>query len=304
MVFASYEWPAKKFYWSTEGRDVRPLVCSKTKDCHQLHEYPFDMKRHEKNCTDQQSVILKQKVYGCDSDEHARIKKLFPPGFTIPKDVTTFDIETIEAHDNSSDEILLNLLSIAVASTLGESKYFVRKSSEPAAATKLVDEFMDYLYELSVKKSELLPSYVHEELKKVNKQIEAAKLDRSRGVKNRTRFFNLKLKKNTILKCMKLNIYGFNSGKFDMKVLIGPIACYCAKNNWPPPNPMKRGTNYLQVELQHMYFKGMFYYYLRKITNKIRHTQFFGTMFVGQVPETMDNKLYKIDFPVLLLFIS
>ena len=267
------------------------------------------MKRHERSCTDRQTIKLKQKVYGCDSDEHARIKKLFPRGFTIPKDVTTFDIETLEAQDKSSEDIRLNLLSIAVASTLGESKYFVRKSSEPSASAELVEEFMDYLCELSVKKSKELPSYVHEELEKVNKQIEIADIERKAEKKYRqkvdTQCFNLKRKKDTILKCMKLNIYGFNSGKFDMKVLIGPIACYCAKNNWPPPNPMKRGTNYLQVELQHMYFKGM-YYYLTKITNirNFRHTQFFGTMLVGQVPEAMDSKLFKVYFPVLLLFFN
>ena len=214
----------------------------KTPKCYQRFIFPSVKKRHEKTCTDKQIITVKRKVFGRLQNEYYELKKMFPPGWTISQDVTTFDIETLEKKENNN--ICLKLLSIGVASTLGESKYFVRSSSDPKAAQKLVDEFMDYLCTLQEIKQSQIPDYVIDEINSVDNELEQG--------------FSLKnmRKKKFLKKCTMLNIFGFNSGGFDMKMLISYLASYGKRHGWADPCVLKKLTKYLSVEIGQLHFKG------------------------------------------------
>ena len=214
----------------------------KTPKCQQRFIFPSDKARHEKTCTGKQILTVKRKVYGRLQNDYNELRKMFPPGWTIAQDVTTFDIETLEKVEGGN--ICLKLLSIGVASTLGEPKYFVRSSSDPKAAQAMVDEFMDYLCTLQEIKQNQLPDYVIDEMNSLNEELDQS-------------FSKEKYRKKRFLKkCTMLNIFGFNSGGFDIKMLITYMATYAARKEWGNPYVLKKATKYLSVEVGQLHFKG------------------------------------------------
>lgn len=58
-------------------------------------------------------------------------------------DLACFDIETVDRNVEGESDLMP--ISIAVASTLEDTKYFERSSSSPEDGVKLVADFLDYL---------------------------------------------------------------------------------------------------------------------------------------------------------------
>ena len=157
----------------------------------------------------------------------------------------TWDIESLEQkpdlNEKSIVEAIQNVVSISVASNLPvEDQYFVRQSSEPAAATGMIQEFIDYLFQLEDKLQELVPPEIVKAIEKLEKSIISAK------------FSKTQLKEKTILSYLKqfytLPCYGFNSAKYDIPCIIGLIFNYC-KENECELDTIKRGTSYMALTI-------------------------------------------------------
>ena len=104
--------------------------------------------------------------------------KLLPEEFLDyrQKYFVTWDIESLEEKPgpdgDSIVEALQNVVSISVSSNLPvEDQYFVRKSSDPAAAVELIKSFIDHLFKLEEKFQELIPQEIKQAISTLNEEI-------------------------------------------------------------------------------------------------------------------------------------
>ena len=85
------------------------------------------------------------------------------------------------------------------------TKFFVRKSSSPEAASELITEFLDYLWSLEAIFDKSIPKEIHEAIATLNEKITVSK------------FSKLQTKEKQILSYLKQYLhfpcFGFNSGK-------------------------------------------------------------------------------------------
>ena len=130
----------------------------------------------------------------------------------------TFDLEctekcTEEAIGDKSTKLgVQNIVSIALASNLPNQKssFFIRESSEPCMAYKMVQEFVIHAFKLY----ELYMDYLPVEIKRAIKKLEYK-------LKNtKTKFWKGKTKEYQQLKFLRkfatFPIYGFNSSKVNL----------------------------------------------------------------------------------------
>ena len=110
-----------------------------------------NLKIHEETCTAETLVKAKQTAYGKPT---SLIDELIA-GQVLSEDMrdfcmTNFIVYDIEVVQNKvEEETRLIPISIAVASTFTEDRYFERKSSLPEDGDLMVSDFMDYLTELN-----------------------------------------------------------------------------------------------------------------------------------------------------------
>ena len=116
----------------------------------------------------------------------------------------------------------------------------------------MVDEFMDYLFELSELYDNYLPESLYDEY---NELIETA--DFFNGTRNGPAKQAANLKKHQIKEQLMFSVYGFNSRKFDMKVLVGYILVY-AKERDLEIKLLKKGSSYFQLDIETIAFKGKY----------------------------------------------
>ena len=57
-------------------------------------------------------------------------------------------------------------------------------------------------------------------------------------------------------KLSRMSVFGFNSSKFDMKLLIGYICIYAFRRKMKMPDLVTRGTSYFSVTIDNLIFKG------------------------------------------------
>ena len=196
--------------------------------------------KHRESCRNFSLITSKQRVYG-------GIHNPLEPVFKF----ACYDIETVEKESEYA-EATLELLSIGVAANVEglQSKYFVRKSSSPEHGQAMVDEFMDYLFELSELYDNYLPESLYDEY---NELIETA--DFFNGTRNGPAKQAANLKKHQIKEQLMFSVYGFNSRKFDMKVLVGYILVYAEERDLEI-KLLKKGSSYFQLDIETIAFKG------------------------------------------------
>lgn len=146
------------------------------------------------------------------------------------------------------------IVSIAIGSNIKgyEKKCFVRKSSDKTAEAELVESFVNYLDTLYWKKQEYLRCHF-----KID-EIEEKLLQEFAMFKARNAVFHeyksLWRYKNYIKSIRQLPIFGFNSGKFDLPVISGPLFNILTERG-EKPNIIKKGSSYFSVETSQFIFK-------------------------------------------------
>ena len=121
-----------------------------------------------------------------------------------------YDTETLETKNEMNSSNLLKLISIGVNNNLNNSeKYFQRISSADSDGQILVDAFMDHLLELY----QLYETGIDVEIISALERIEAELQEE--GFNSQLTQYQRVLNSYT-----KLNIFGFNSSKFDAVLLL------------------------------------------------------------------------------------
>ena len=177
-----------------------------------VHDETF--KRHVKACTDQTTINSKCRSYGepNNSLEMAIDHGILPAHFRNfrQKYLATFDLETLEQDPESfveGQQAVHKVASIALGSNLPGTtdRVFIRDSSEPEDGQKMVDDFLDALFELEQKYQEMIPDEIKEALHSL--------ADVEENVFNVDRTQKQKLKR-FLKNYHQLPVYGFNSGKW------------------------------------------------------------------------------------------
>ena len=148
-------------------------------------------------------------------------------------------------YDEGSVEALQNICSVSIASNLPTpDEYFVRQSSNPQAASDLVNNFLDHLFELEKIYSTLIPEEINYAISELRSDITSDKFSKSQCRQHSILNF---LKQYLVLPC-----YAFNGSRYDIPCIIGLIFNYCEVNKCEF-NTIKRGTGYMSVTITKKY---------------------------------------------------
>ena len=125
------------------------------------------------------------------------------------KYLATFDLETLEQHPESfieGQQAVHKVASLAIATNLPDTKnrFFMRDSSDPEDGQKMVDEFLDTLFEWEQKYQEVIPDEIKEAY------FSLADVEEDVFNVNRTQKQQLK---RFLKNYLQFPCYGFNSGK-------------------------------------------------------------------------------------------
>ena len=146
------QWPTTQIYWLTNHQNILKLYsCSKTDICHYQTTLTANLRIHEETCSSETLIKAEQVPYG---KPQILIDELISNGI-LSEDVKDFymkhfvvyDIEVVQV--KNEEETKLNPISIGVASTFSEDRYFERKSSLPNDGDKMINDFMNYLLHLN-----------------------------------------------------------------------------------------------------------------------------------------------------------
>ena len=150
-------------------------------------------------------------------------------------------LETVPDGDIQLVEAYQNICSVAVSSNITpDTKYFERESPEPAAAYKLVEAFINHLFELEAAYQELIPPEIAEAISKLDQMITSHHFSKKQTREKALRSY---LKKIYSLPC-----YAFNAGRYDVPCIIGLIYNY-SKLHDCKMTTIKKGTSYMVLTL-------------------------------------------------------
>ena len=227
------------------------------------------MDAHIKSCTNKSKIYSKQKAYG--KPDHPLDKVIdncwLPESFRgyRKKQFSTWDIETLEEdpinfmndgeNEDRQVEGYLKLATIAVASNVKgvEPEYFERKSSKPEDEQELVNRFLDYMLMLGKKYvQEHVPQEIKTAVDNINEKLKA-EWAKKKCQRNWQMIFKLNGFRSKLMEYMTLNVYGFNSAKFDLPIILPAIAVYCREKSIDLTNPLKK-TGYMTLSVGNLKF--------------------------------------------------
>jgi len=139
-----------------------------------------------------------------------------------------------------------HLLSIAIGTNFGFEKVFVRENSSAEAARQLVQDFVETLVEISDSWHNFFPNYFKEAVEKLENIVAEAKK------KTEKRRFKGML--NKLVKHLKMNVYGFNSARFDLPVLVPYLLPIISKYD-SKLSVIKKSCSYFLIENRKMAFR-------------------------------------------------
>ena len=189
------QWPPTETFWLPSDNLIQNRFFCKTNKCGFSSDRLQHLKTHEAKCTGIQEIIPKQTLYGLQDDCHAKLKKIFNMDIPNQKHMAVYDIETF----NNGKHLIV--VSIAVASTLDDPKYFQRKNDDPESGYLIVKQFMEYLLFLQ-KKLVFKQTWVMEEVSYLEQENESSNLVSLNVMRQLINF----LKSYNTLKC-----FGFNA---------------------------------------------------------------------------------------------
>ena len=164
-----------------------------------------------------------------------------------------YDIETLEKRpsdiDASSPDAILNPVSIGCATNVPgvEDQWFCVKSSEPGEIQTMVDEFMNYLMDVSKAYQSFVPVEIRDLLTDLRKQLAALKLP------YQSKRYVLEQEINCLKKYESLPVYAFNGARFDLVVLMPYIAKWCGTDI--EKDLIKRGAQYMMMNVDRIQFR-------------------------------------------------
>ena len=237
------DFPFTEFILTTQIK-YEPVKCGKP-GCGFKASRPSTIEAHRSQCRNYTEIKSKQISYGKPLPSMA-------PSFKL----CVFDIETLEEESPKDNiEATLKLLSIGVATNLNgyESRYFVRNSSRMDSGQSTVNQFMDYLMILKNKYEKSLPKALITSYEDLCIQIESCE--------NFHESRKLYAEKSKLQSLMSLPIFGFNSSKFDLKVLVPYLVKYAQNNGMEKDvKVLKKGANYFSFCLGNLEFKDILSY--------------------------------------------
>lgn len=198
-----HQWPSTDVYWLPSDNLINNrYMCSKTPKCFYTCDRITNMMKHEKNCTDVQKILSQQLQYGSQSDQVTKVSEIIDLDL-VPfrqRHFCCYDIETFGKND------VCVVVSIAVASTLDDPRYFEKSDDTPEAGYKMICDFIDYLFELQ----ELLLENLEPEIQRAISFLQSEK----EGIFNQQRYHSkpefYKLY-NYYRNYEVLKVFGFNS---------------------------------------------------------------------------------------------
>ena len=250
---------------NNQNRLPKIYRCDKTKNCKYSTRLKHHYEKHIGLCKNfnKEKRIAKQVSYGdnkCVLKEMVT-KNILPPDVLSynPKYHCTWDIETIEAKNQGCapltgmvQEAQLNLLSIAIGSNLPgyESKCWVRKSADPECEKDLVKKFVAELTRLWKLHREILPDYFKEAEIKIGDEKYLMKQRKAKWYEYHT----INRYCQALAKFTCLNCFGFNSAKFDLPTIAGPLFLELSETSYKV-DIMKKMSSYFMISTEKFSFK-------------------------------------------------
>ena len=243
----------------------RRFTCSKTKNCRYETSSTQRFEKHQKICgiKNIQNITSTQTFYGGDDSV---LKQIADAGF-IPMEaaeyenyiLASFDIETIEEkfeqclpEKGLTTVARLKLLSLAVGSNLDgyTPKCWVRKNMNEEEELKIIAKFIEELEWIQQQKSLLLPNWIDEGIDAIDEEIQRLKANNFKWFE----YSNLIFFKRTLNSLKTLDIFGYNSSKFDIPVIYGPLILEL-KKKFSKVEVLKKNTSYMSITTSTLSFK-------------------------------------------------
>jgi len=111
----------------------------------------------------------------------------------------------------------------------------------------LVNQFMDHLFELVKKHKESIPDAIKQEFNNLSMKI-GLEYMKPKKLRRFKQLMSWQRHKNQLASFMVLNVYGFNSSKFDLPILLPAIARYCHQRGITMEKPLKK-TGYMSIQV-------------------------------------------------------
>ena len=197
--------------------------CNVLDKCNYSTDRYHNYKRHIDLCAtiNVQKINTIQKMYG--EDDYV-IGKLVSDGY-LPSEalsfrktyVVAYDIEAYEKLEPSTSTgnlttiALHKLLSIGVGNNRGQEECFVRSDSSHEAAGAIVKSFVDTLEDHLENHELSIPTYFTECITNLEAHCEDGEISKKKRMK-------LQSLANKIKKYIKMDVWGFNSGKLQIKI--------------------------------------------------------------------------------------
>ena len=245
-------------YWLPNTElTVEPKRCQATELCGFAPKTEYHLKRHEDTCTDETTVHSKQTCYGEPKQimkeivSYGVLDELFleyRQEFLAAFDLETLETKNIDLQDSDTvTDAFLGLASIAIATNLTDisdetfpDQCYVRVDDSHQSIQDICDKFLGHVFFLAGLYQDTIPEAIQDVILKLESDEPEIK------------FSKFKTKKQTWLRHLKkyqgFNCYGFNSGKFDIKVLLPLILNYCKRHS-VTMEPIKKGTSYMCLYL-------------------------------------------------------
>ena len=239
--------------------------CTKTKNCKYETWKKYNFDRHVSTCgiSNVKKILCKQTEYG---KETSVLDEMVRKGY-IPADaskyrnnfIVSFDIETYETKITGCapetglvTEANLALLSIAIGcnSPGYQPKCWVRKSSCPTEETRLIQNFVKELNRIWELKQQTLPFWVGQAQDKIMDEKYRLKRLNAKWFQ----YLNIFKFQRAMEKFTALDVFGFNSGKFDLPVIIAPLLIELKKDT-SRINVLKKMSSYFSISTSKFIFK-------------------------------------------------
>ena len=201
-----YNWPPSDIYWLPSNNLIEnSYTCNKTEKCRYTCNRWSNMVKHEKRCTGVQTIESHQVQYGSKNNEVSKLSHIMGMDFSRfrQKHLVCYDIETF-----SQNKVCIPV-SIAVASTLDQTRYFEKANDTPEAEHAMVFEFMDYLVELQEQLLDNLEPQIQKAISFLQAEKEEIKEKfNSKRYKSKAEFWRIF---NYFKSFETLKVFGFNS---------------------------------------------------------------------------------------------
>lgn len=243
--------------------------CSK---CGLVSKSAFNSQRHERRCRENVKDIYPGGIFKPRATVFGDLREL---GIEVPDKLTiypyraVFDIEVFFSSEKMPlDSVFTEWDNMHIPASIGVTsnvKHYKREKCfiSTGSSQGLINDFMDYLEQISAEASRRLRVKFRDILAKLEGMISCEKVKCYRLEQSEGDLFDSV--ETRLLKCMqnvktrltnwidRLVVLGFNSGKYDLNVIMPFIVHNCRESGFDVI-PIKRGSTYVSVTCEHFQF--------------------------------------------------